>query len=80
MARGWESKAVEAQQQDASDQSAKGPNLTPEAAALSRQRETLRLARENVLKQLEAAEDERHRKLLQDSLAALEAKLARLEP
>lgn len=79
MARGWESKSVEAQQQDASDQSAKGPNLTPEAAALSRQKETLRLARQNILKQLEVAEEELHRKLLQDSLAALEQKLARIE-
>lgn len=78
MARGWESKSVEAQQQDAIDKSSAGPKLTPAAAARRREQETLQLARLNVLKQLEAAGDERHRKLLQDSLAALEEKLSRI--
>ena len=76
MARGWESKSVEAQQAEASDKSAK-PNvrLTPEAAALHRDRETLRLARQRVLQQLDAAQNPKHRELLQASLADLDEKL-----
>jgi hypothetical protein len=79
VARGWESKSVEAQQAEASDRSAQhGPPLSAEEAALSREKEGLRLARQRVLQQLEASQNPRHLKMLQDSLADLEEKLSRL--
>jgi hypothetical protein len=78
MARGWESKSVEAQQAEASEKSAElGPPMSPEEAARSRERETVRLARQRVLQQLEASTNPRHRKLLQDSLADLDEKLSK---
>ena len=76
MARGWESKSVEAQQAEASDKSAEPrPQLTPEAAARARDRETLLLSRKSVLKQLESTQNPRHQKLLQDALKDLDDKL-----
>jgi hypothetical protein len=76
MARGWESKSVEAQQAEANDSSAKaGPLMSAEEAARWRERESLRLARQSVLRQLETTTNPRHRKLLQDSLAELDEKL-----
>ena len=77
MARGWESKSVEAQQEAASEQSSqtRAGHRLPKDAALSRQEEDLQLARRRVLQQLESIQNERHRKLLLDSLAALDEKL-----
>jgi len=80
MARGWESKSVEAQQAEANDKSAKsGPPMSPEEAARWREKESLRLSRQRVLQQLEASQNSRHRRMLQDSLTDLEEKLSRLE-
>lgn len=80
MARGWESKSIEAQQAEATEQSSKAraPRLSPEEAAQFRERESLRLARKRLLQQIESSHNERHRKLLQQSLAAVEYKLGKL--
>ncbi len=76
MARGWESKSVEAQQADASEKSSKRPApMSAEEAARWREKESLRLSRQSVLQQLEAAQNPRHRNLLEDTLADLEEKL-----
>jgi len=76
VARGWESKAVEAQQAEASDKSAKlRPAMSADEAARWRTKESLRLARQSVLQQLEVSQNPRHRKLLEDALADLEEKL-----
>lgn len=76
MARGWESKSVEAQQAEASEKPVKlRPPMSPQEAARWREKESLRLARQRVLEQLEASTNPRHRKLLQDSLADLDEKL-----
>jgi hypothetical protein len=76
MARGWESKSVEAQQAEASEKSATlRPAMSPEEAAHWRKKESLRLTRQAVLQQLAASTNPRHRKLLQDALADLEEKL-----
>jgi len=78
MARGWESKSVEAQQSEASEKSSKPRiKLTPEAAARSREQENLRLSRQNVVHQLEKTQNPRHRKLLEKTLADLDQKLNR---
>jgi hypothetical protein len=77
MARGWESKSVEAQQSEADEKlEAPRPRLTAEAAARARQFETLRLSRQRVLEQLENAQNPRHRSLLRTELADLDQKLA----
>lgn len=77
MARGWESKSVEAQQAEAREKPAEPrPIMSVEEAARWREREGLRLARQRVLQQLEQSADPRHRRLLQDSLADLEKKLS----
>jgi hypothetical protein len=76
MARGWESKSVEAQQAEAGEKLAKpGPSMSAEEAARWRKRESLRLSRQAVLQQLEGSTNPRHRTLLQDSLADLDQKL-----
>ena len=78
MARGWESKAVEAQQAEAAEKSSpRGEKMSAEAAAVFREKENLRLARQRVLQQLEASTNPRHRKLMQDELAALDERLGR---
>ena len=79
MARGWESKSVEAQQAEGLDKTSPARSrLTPEAAALARHKETLRLSRQRVLQQLERSTNPRHRQILQDELSALEEKLRQL--
>lgn len=81
MARGWESKSVEAQQAEATETPAqRRPRMSAEEAARWRERESLRLARQRVLQQLEASQNPRHRKLLEDSLADLDSKLKNAGP
>jgi hypothetical protein len=76
VARGWESKSVEAQQEEAREQSDKGRRkFTPEEAAALREKENLRLARERVLQQIERSSNPRHKKLMEDTLAELDEKL-----
>jgi hypothetical protein len=79
MARGWESKSVEAQQAEAEDKSAKPhAKMTAEEAARKREEDGLRLARNGVLRQLETVSKPQHRDLLQKALDDLDAKLRRL--
>jgi hypothetical protein len=78
MARGWESKSVEAQQDEASaGPSAEKPRLTREEAAMHRAKEGLRLGLQSVLQQLERSRDER-RSALEQARADLERKLREL--
>jgi len=80
VARGWESKSVEAQQAEAGEKTVRHRMpLTAEEAARQRARGTLHLARRQVQQQLETSTNPRHRKLLQDALAELEKKLGSLE-
>jgi hypothetical protein len=81
MARGWESKSVEAQQADAAEKP--GPDrvsMTTQQAARQRELENLRLSRQNVLQQLERIHDPRHRRMLEDALADLQRRMKPLEP
>ncbi|HET7891690.1 MAG TPA: hypothetical protein VFL34_09195 [Candidatus Sulfotelmatobacter sp.] len=78
MARGWESKSVEAQQDEARDKSSKRPPaMSAEEAVRFREKESLRLSRKRVLQQLAATTNPRHRKLLEEALADLERKLGK---
>jgi hypothetical protein len=79
MARGWESKFVEAQQDEAAARSAaEKPRLTREAANRLREKENLRLALQSVMHQLERTQDLRHRSLLESSRRDLERKINEL--
>jgi hypothetical protein len=79
MARGWESKSVEQQQAEASADSAPAQErLTPQQVAARRQKEGLLLDRKRVLQQLQAARNPNHRQVLENALADLDARLARL--
>lgn len=76
MARGWESKSVEAQQEEARDKSSpRRPAMSAEEAARWREKESLLLSKKRVLQQLEASANPRHRKLLEEALADLDEKL-----
>lgn len=77
MARGWESKAVEAQIETAEAPVASNKTrLTPEEREKSRRRESLLLSRNRVLQDMEHSSNPRYRKILSDALAHLDAKLA----
>jgi hypothetical protein len=79
MARGWESKSVEAQQDEASAKTTpEKPRLTRESAARLRDQENLRLSLQSVLQQLERSRDPRHRALLERALADLQGKIETL--
>jgi hypothetical protein len=79
MARGWESKSVEQQQEEASSNDAKGPRLTQEQIAEQRQRCGLELSRKRIEQQLETATNPRHRQMLEAALKDLDAQLARAD-
>jgi hypothetical protein len=66
MARGWESKAIEAQQAEASEEkSTLRTKMTPQQVARKRQIDGLVLSRQRVRQQLAAAQDPRHRQMLE---------------
>jgi signal recognition particle GTPase len=78
MARGWESKSVEQQQEEAtSSRSPKTAPLTPEQRSEQQRRRGLELSRQRVLEQLKAASNSRHRAMLESALADLNAQLGR---
>lgn len=71
---------MEAQQAEADEESSRPHlKLSSAEAATCREKENLRLARQQVLQQMKAATNPRHRTLLQDALADLDAKLNGLE-
>jgi hypothetical protein len=80
MARGWESKSVEAQQEDASRTSIAGkPRLTREEADRLHQKESLRLSIQRVVQEIEHSQNARHRAMLEQARTELQRKLAELE-
>ncbi len=79
MARGWESKAVEQQQDEATRTPSPRKRLfSPEEAINQRQKQGLTLSRQNVVQQLERATNSAHRQMLKKALADLDAQLSRL--
>lgn len=79
MARGWESKSVEDQQAEAMQAPTPGKRpLNSEELARRRLADEIGLARKSVLHQLETAQNPRHRKLLEDALAALDERLRQM--
>jgi len=80
MARGWESKSVEQQQEERSERrkTARAP-FSPEHQRRNRKREGLLLSRERLTQQLQAAGNPRHRQMLEQSIAELDRQLSLLE-
>ena len=80
MARGWESKSVEEQQDAAARERAarQAPPLSEAEKARAQQREGLRLARAHTVATLQTACNPRHRAMLEETLAHLDAQLAAL--
>jgi len=81
MARGWESKSVEAQIDMAEVHSAPVPQKAQPTADLVavRKREGLLLSRTRVVRELETAQSERYKVVLTKALADLDAQLTALQ-
>jgi hypothetical protein len=76
MARGWESKSVEQQQEDAAhDKEKKKAPMSEEQIAEEKRREGIELSRQHILQQLQVACNPRHRAMLERALADLNADL-----
>ena len=82
MARGWESKAVEDQINEADERARRAEaaqeNLSPQERARLQQLESLKLSRARTLDQLERATNRAYREMLQKTLRALEAEIETL--
>ena len=78
MARGFESKAVEAQQQEAADRRPSRPAMTPEEAQRAAERTTLMLSRTRALADLQRACAPAHRAMLEQAIRDLDIRLAAL--
>jgi hypothetical protein len=79
MARGFESKQVEAQQEAASQKPQSGPPVSREHAERAARRATLMLARTRALADLQQACAPAHRAMLEQAIAELDARLATLD-
>ena len=76
MARGWESKSVEQQQEEAtSSTQSRGKQLTPEQIVEQQKHQGLQLSRQRILQQLEVASNPQHRAMLEAALAELDSQL-----
>jgi hypothetical protein len=78
MARGWESKSVESQIESAHAERGDSAKrvLTVEMAAAIRKKESLLLARNHLLQQIQASQNPRHRTMLEGALAGLDQQIA----
>jgi hypothetical protein len=79
MARGWESKSVESQQDDAVRRKDVRPELTPEEQERLVRRRTLELSRARLAADLDRASAPPHRRMLERALADLDAQLESLK-
>jgi hypothetical protein len=78
MARGWESKAIEAQQDAADSRTPAGPPIAREEADRRSQLATLTLARARVEADLQVATADAHRDMLERAIADLDRRIASL--
>ena len=76
MARGWESKSVEQQQEEMAEQrKPKGIPIPEAQQKLNRERDGLRLSRKRLTQQLQVATSPRHRQMLEQTIADLTKQL-----
>lgn len=78
MARGWESKSVESQRDDADSRPEPGRAPTREEREIERRRGSLDLSRRRVLQEREATPSPARRAALEQALAFLEAEIGKL--
>ena len=81
MAKGWESKAVEDQVQEAekSPKDNRKKQLTPQQMEAHRRKAVLLLSRARVEKDLNASQDARYKEQLAKALSDLDAQISALE-
>ena len=79
MARGFESKMVEFQQEEAARGKSTARSLSPEEKARQAKRTGLELARTRAADDLARATNPAHRRMLEQALAALDQQLSQLE-
>lgn len=80
MARGFESKSVEQQQEEAKREFTPQSSLTASEVEGRRKRDGLLLSRKNIVARLASATNSAHREMLEKALADLERQIAVLEP
>jgi hypothetical protein len=78
VARGWESKSVELQQDDARSTGEPKRHLTPEQKEIESRKEGLKLSRSRILEQFHATQNPMYRKTLEQALATIEDQITRL--
>jgi predicted component of type VI protein secretion system len=80
MARGWESKSVEQQQEEMLERRgvARAP-ISPQEQQHQQKREGLLLSRSRLTQQLQAASNPRHRQMLEQAIAELDRQLSSFE-
>ena len=78
MARGFESKSVESQQEEAARERVIKPTLTPEQRVLAERRASLEMSRTRAVADLGCASAPQHRKMLQQAIATIDEQLAHL--
>jgi hypothetical protein len=79
MARGWESKAVEAQIEESNSEPSRNESpVSVEEQQSKNKKSDLILSRKHVLQQLERSTSERYSELLRRSLADLDAQIAEI--
>jgi hypothetical protein len=78
MARGWESKSIEAQQDEAERIKPARPLLTDAERSLAERRRTLELTRARASADLERATARPHRRMLEQAIAAIDEQLESL--
>ena len=78
MARGWESKSVESQQESATQKTPPQKSMTAEESARKAERATLSLARTRALADLQRACAAPHRAMLEQAIADLDRRIAAL--
>ncbi len=75
MARGWESKSIESQQDDAERKASAGPGLTPEQRERATQKAGLEMALAQTQAEMGAVCRPAHREMLKFKLEAIVARL-----
>ena len=79
MARGWESKSIEAQQEDASREQPRKPALTDAQRAIAERRTTLGLTRARAVADLSRATAAPRRRMLEQAIATIDEQLTQLD-
>ena len=80
MARGWESKAIESQQEEAAADTRRPTLMSAAEAARRNERMTLQLARARAQADLQVACAAAHRAMLEQAIADLDQRIKALTP